>query len=398
MANSKISALTAATTPLAGTEVLPIVQSSATTQVSVANLTAGRAVSALSVTTTSDSTINSITVGRGAGAISTNTVFGSGALTTNSTGNNSTAVGYQALQSSNANLCVAIGSQALFSNTSSGRHTAVGYQAGYTLATAAGGGGSTFIGYSAGYSANNPVTTIAENTFVGARAGYGVTTAVKNTFIGTTINLAGGAGSAVTTGNNNIIIGAYTGSAAPISATGSNYIVLSDGDGNIRYYNDATNTYIPTGNIVPQTAAKGINFTANTPAAGMTSQLLNWYEEGTWTPTFSSTGLTVVYTTRNGQYVRVGNLVTASMYVRVTSTSGTLTNALTITGLPFAANSIEYGSSGVFGVDQFATFRPSAFIGASQSFIYLYRAGTVTSLTGAELAIGFYLLTITYRV
>jgi hypothetical protein len=50
MADLKISALTASTTPLAGTEVLPIVQSSTTKQVSVANLTAGRAVSASSLT------------------------------------------------------------------------------------------------------------------------------------------------------------------------------------------------------------------------------------------------------------------------------------------------------------------------------------------------------------
>ena len=48
MANVKISELTASSTPLAGTEVLPIVQSSATVKVSVANLTAGRAVSASS--------------------------------------------------------------------------------------------------------------------------------------------------------------------------------------------------------------------------------------------------------------------------------------------------------------------------------------------------------------
>ena len=41
MANTKISALTAATTPVAGTEVLPIVQSSATKQLSIANLTPG---------------------------------------------------------------------------------------------------------------------------------------------------------------------------------------------------------------------------------------------------------------------------------------------------------------------------------------------------------------------
>lgn len=52
MANSKISALTAATTPLAGTEVLPVVQSGVTKQVSVANLTAGRAVSADSLALT----------------------------------------------------------------------------------------------------------------------------------------------------------------------------------------------------------------------------------------------------------------------------------------------------------------------------------------------------------
>ena len=52
MADLKISALTASTTPLAGTEVLPIVQSSTTKQVSVANLTAGRAVSAASVAIT----------------------------------------------------------------------------------------------------------------------------------------------------------------------------------------------------------------------------------------------------------------------------------------------------------------------------------------------------------
>ena len=53
MADKKISALTAATTPLAGTEVLPIVQSGATVKVAVSDLTAARAVSALSLALTS---------------------------------------------------------------------------------------------------------------------------------------------------------------------------------------------------------------------------------------------------------------------------------------------------------------------------------------------------------
>jgi hypothetical protein len=51
MADVKISGLPASTVPLAGTEVLPIVQSGTTKQVSIANVTAGRAVAALSITT-----------------------------------------------------------------------------------------------------------------------------------------------------------------------------------------------------------------------------------------------------------------------------------------------------------------------------------------------------------
>lgn len=50
MADKKISALTSASTPLAGTEVLPIVQSGSTVKVSVADLTAGRAISATGAT------------------------------------------------------------------------------------------------------------------------------------------------------------------------------------------------------------------------------------------------------------------------------------------------------------------------------------------------------------
>jgi len=50
MADKKISALTSASTPLAGTEVLPIVQSSTTVKVAVSDLTAGRAISATQLT------------------------------------------------------------------------------------------------------------------------------------------------------------------------------------------------------------------------------------------------------------------------------------------------------------------------------------------------------------
>ena len=59
MADVKISALPASTTPLDGTEVLPIVQGTTTKQVSIANVTAGRAVAALSITTATVQATNS---------------------------------------------------------------------------------------------------------------------------------------------------------------------------------------------------------------------------------------------------------------------------------------------------------------------------------------------------
>jgi hypothetical protein len=85
MADLKISALTASTTPLAGTEVLPIVQSSTTKQVSVANLTAGRAVSALSYASTTGATFatTSGNVGIGASAPAAALAFSKGDGETN---------------------------------------------------------------------------------------------------------------------------------------------------------------------------------------------------------------------------------------------------------------------------------------------------------------------------
>lgn len=57
MADKKISALTSASTPLAGTEVLPIVQGGATVKVAVSDLTAGRAISATQLTLTTGNLI-----------------------------------------------------------------------------------------------------------------------------------------------------------------------------------------------------------------------------------------------------------------------------------------------------------------------------------------------------
>lgn len=62
MADKKISQLTSATTPLTGTEVLPIVQSGSTVKVAVSDLTAGRTVDANKVTIGGGSNVQPLTV------------------------------------------------------------------------------------------------------------------------------------------------------------------------------------------------------------------------------------------------------------------------------------------------------------------------------------------------
>jgi hypothetical protein len=113
---------------------------------------------------------------------------------------------------------VAVGRDCLYSNTTASNNTAVGYQAGYTNT----GGNNLFIGGRAGYSH----TTGNYSTYVGEEAGY-FTTGAGNQFFGQ------GAGQLVTTGSKNSIFGGYNGNQGGLDIrTASNYIVLSDGDGN----------------------------------------------------------------------------------------------------------------------------------------------------------------------
>jgi hypothetical protein len=129
------------------------------------------------------------------------------------------------------------------------------------------------------------------------------------------------------------------------SGTGT-YLPLGIYTNNTKQINVATSgdVTVSTGNIVQGTAAKGINFTANTPAAGMTSQLLNWYEQGTFTPVAqgSSTAGTATYSTQTGQYTRIGNRVLFNL--RIIYTGGTGTGNMRVGGLPFTSNSAMAGA------------------------------------------------------
>ena len=247
MADLKISALTGATTPLAGTEVLPIVQGGATVKVAVSNLTAGRAVS-------------------------------TGALTSSSV---TTSADVEGLV--------------------------------------------TFGRFSAAY----PWVLI------------------RPTSTATGIEIRSNAGDA--------------------------QLVVTQATGNVS---------VSQGNLVIGTSGKGIDFSATSHPAGMTSELLADYEDGTWTPD-QGAGLTVIGAFSSaGRYTKIGRLVTLSGYVQggttVAVSSG---NALT-SNLPFTA-----GANGV-----------GVMIANNQSLGgQLVAAGTDIYTTGMTAVVAIY-FTVTYSV
>ena len=79
-------------------------------------------------------------------------------------------------------------------------------------------------------------------------------------------------------------------------------------------YGDQT---IIDGNLVIGTNGKGIDFSA-TPGTG-TSELLDDYEEGTWSPTFAATGTGFTALTMevlSATYTKVGRQVTVRGFIR----------------------------------------------------------------------------------
>ena len=108
----------------------------------------------------------------------------------------------------------------------------------------------------------------------------------------------------------------------------------------------AGNVTLSTGNLVIGTAGKGIDFSANPAAPGVTSELLNDYEEGTWTPAQGS-GLTVVGTfSSTGRYTKIGRTVLVSGILTSSTSIATTAGTQMFTGLPFTV--LENAATGTF--------------------------------------------------
>mgnify|MGYP003349767296 CR=1 FL=1 len=305
MTDKKISALTSATLPLNGTEVLPIVQSSTTENITVNNLASGNL--------KSQSTTGVLQVSGPSTASTRVMTVPDANFTAARTDSSQTFSGLQTFSNGTSSIGTSGGAAQYY--------TACGNAANY--------GGNWYDG-----------------------------STVYNTFIGRIPSGLSGVGEEDAFG----------------------YVTIENGTPTLRVKFTKSATTFNNVNVAFATAAKGINFSANTPAAGMTSQLLNWYEEGTFTPTvvgYTSAG-TATYIRQLGYYTRVGRQVFFNL--DVVYNSGTGTGDLGIAGLPFACNSASMLKSFSVAADGLAltagSYLNGALLGPSATTFYLYQSAT----------------------
>tara|TARA_B100000989_G_C19447008_1_gene429984 strand:+ start:143 stop:979 length:837 start_codon:yes stop_codon:yes gene_type:complete len=129
--------------------------------------------------------------------------------------------------------------------------------------------------------------------------------------------------------SSSIIVGYNSSLASKFSVRDDGYMVVGNGitlsDGNLAVAD-----------------GHGIDFSADANNAGMTSELLDDYEQGTFTPTLVSTGSTFQYSVRQGIYTKVGDLVTFNIVVQLDGGGNSFSsNSVALNGWPFTSRNSQ---------------------------------------------------------
>jgi hypothetical protein len=174
------------------------------------------------------------------------------------------------------------------------------------------------------------------------------------------------------------------------SATGEE--LINDGGVSATAASITNDLTVTSGNVVIATAGKGIDFSAqSSPASGMTAELLDHYEEGTFTPAIADSsvdgsGESQGYTTQVGRYTKIGNRVFIHLELEISSLGSlTTSQAARIVGLPFTSNSTASSSSSLIcatatglAIGAGTSVQAHVTINATNTYLDLWEATTGT--------------------
>ena len=288
-------------------------------------------------TFSSDATISGITVGVGTGSQASNAVLGRTAMTNNTTGFNTVAVGFEALKANTfSNYNTAVGSTALSSNNNADANTAVGFAA---LTASTNGGYNTAVG------SNSLAANVSGslNTGLGNTALYTNTSGSNNTAVGNKALFSN------TTGSNNTAIGheADVASAALTNATAIGNGAVVSASNRIQLGNANVTSVVTSGNISATGFTGPLTGNASTATALATGRTISTtgdvtYMSGAFDGTSNVTGSATLTNTT----VTAGTYGSSTAIPTFTVDSkGRLTAASTV-GITAGVSTLAYSTTG----------------------------------------------------
>ena len=153
--------------------------------------------------------------------------------------------------------------------------------------------------------------------------------------------------------------------------------LLYNGSGNLDITpRSGFHTKLVDGNLIIGTSGKGIDFSATADSSGtMTSELLNDYEEGTFTPTFTaSSGTPTTVTLVSAAYTKIGRRVSIDVDFVITAI-GTASGTLFLT-LPFSQSTASTPCGAFVEVSVVGYMGPIFQIDATRAGLNFYNNAT----------------------
>ena len=180
-------------------------------------------------------------------------------------------------------------------------------------------------------------------------------------------------------------------------------------NGTVKLYHDNTEQCSTSANGLAFPSGKGIAFSATGDSSGTTtSEILDEYEEGTWTGTIKywdsslgwhNAGFDTSPNNTTGLYTRIGRVVHVELYINGFDVNSTATGSYTaIAGLPFAdaTSDSHYGVISFAHDSCFATAAGGAYV--ESSMIRPTNVGTTTSSTWKSGGPLYVMLSGTYEI
>ncbi len=288
-------------------------------------------------TFSSDATISGITVGVGPGSQASNAVLGRTAMTNNTTGFNTVAVGFEALKANTfSNYNTAVGSTALSSNNNADANTAVGFAA---LTASTNGGYNTAVG------SNSLAANVSGslNTGLGNTALYTNTSGSNNTAVGNKALFSN------TTGSNNTAIGhqADVAASALTNATAIGNGAVVSASNRIQLGNANVTSVVTSGTISATGFTGPLTGNASTATALATGRTISTTGDVTYTSgAFDGTSNVTGSATLTNTTVTAGTYGSSTAIPTFTVDSkGRLTAASTV-GITAGVSTLAYSTTG----------------------------------------------------